>query len=121
MNECIVPSHVYYNRNTNCSLIIVRFPGTKKRCLNLGSYNYLGFAENSGPCAEAVKDTIRKYGVGNCSSRAKYGMEFNTVHNDKAVILSYIIVYISKMATQVSLNIIPLIYQFHDKLLVVNI
>lgn len=37
------------------------------RCLNLGSYNYLGFGENSGPCIEAVRETIGKFGVCACA------------------------------------------------------
>ena len=48
-------------------------PGTKKNCLNLGSYNYLGFAENSGPCTEAVKETLKHCGVACCSARGDYG------------------------------------------------
>lgn len=48
-------------------------PGTKRNCLNLGSYNYLGFAENSGPCTEAVKETMKCCGVACCSARGDYG------------------------------------------------
>ena len=44
-----------------------------KNIVNLGSYNYLGFAEKSGPCAEASIETIKKYGVGVCSSRQEVG------------------------------------------------
>jgi len=44
-----------------------------KNVVNLGSYNYLGFAENTGACAEASKDAIKKYGVGICSSRQEIG------------------------------------------------
>eukprot|EP01090_Pellita_catalonica_P017791 TRINITY_DN547_c0_g1_i1.p1 TRINITY_DN547_c0_g1~~TRINITY_DN547_c0_g1_i1.p1 ORF type:complete len:513 (-),score=77.72 TRINITY_DN547_c0_g1_i1:54-1592(-) len=46
---------------------------TAKNCLNLGSYNYLGFAENSGPAIEEVKDSITKFGIGTCSSRMESG------------------------------------------------
>lgn len=41
--------------------------------MNFGSYNYLGFAENSGPCAEKVEKTVKKYGVGVCASRQEMG------------------------------------------------
>ena len=43
------------------------------KCVNLGSYNYLGFAENTGPCAEQSIEAIRKYGITSCSSRTELG------------------------------------------------
>ncbi|XP_059618721.1 serine palmitoyltransferase 2 [Phlebotomus argentipes] len=49
------------------------FTGTQTKCLNLGSYNYLGFAEETGPCAEAVEATIREYGLASCSARRELG------------------------------------------------
>ena len=42
--------------------------------LNLGSYNYLGFAENQGPCSDAAIEAIREYGVSCCSTRRELGM-----------------------------------------------
>ena len=42
-------------------------------CLNLGSYNYLGFAENSGVCADAAKEATYKYGAAVCSTRRDFG------------------------------------------------
>jgi len=39
------------------------FTGTSTECLNLCSYNYLGFAENSGPVIDNVVNDIRKYCV----------------------------------------------------------
>eukprot|EP00730_Choanoeca_flexa_P007293 TRINITY_DN12308_c2_g5_i12.p2 TRINITY_DN12308_c2_g5~~TRINITY_DN12308_c2_g5_i12.p2 ORF type:complete len:502 (+),score=122.79 TRINITY_DN12308_c2_g5_i12:2646-4151(+) len=47
--------------------------GEKNTYLNLGSYNYLGFAENNGPCSDAAVASIKKYGVSSCSSRAELG------------------------------------------------
>ena len=44
-----------------------------KQCINLASYNYLGFAENSGPCTEASIDSLNKDGLTNCSSRHELG------------------------------------------------
>lgn len=41
--------------------------------INLGSYNYLGFAENTGACADAAAAVTRKYGVGVSSSRQEMG------------------------------------------------
>lgn len=50
-----------------------RLTGQKKRCINLGSYNYLGFAENTGPRIELVKDSITHYGCGTGSPRQELG------------------------------------------------
>ncbi|GBB94875.1 hypothetical protein RclHR1_02430016 [Rhizophagus clarus] len=47
--------------------------GTTRDCLNLSSYNYLGFAQSEGPCADAVEQTVRKYGISTCSPRAEVG------------------------------------------------
>lgn len=41
--------------------------------LNLGSYNYLGFAENNGKCAFNSIEAIRKMGVSACSPRQELG------------------------------------------------
>nr|UVW99771.1 serine palmitoyltransferase 2 [Nephotettix cincticeps] len=49
------------------------FTGTESKCINLASYNYLGFAESSGPCAESAKLAIDKYGIALCSSRQELG------------------------------------------------
>ena len=50
-----------------------RNTGTTTRCLNLGSYNYLGFAQSSGPCAEASQEATHQYGAGSCSARKDLG------------------------------------------------
>ncbi|XP_059142148.1 serine palmitoyltransferase 2-like isoform X1 [Physella acuta] len=47
--------------------------GKKLNVMNFGSYNYLGFAENNGPCADAVHETTNSYGVGVCASRQEMG------------------------------------------------
>ncbi|KAJ8409128.1 hypothetical protein AAFF_G00241490 [Aldrovandia affinis] len=44
-----------------------------KDVINLGSYNYLGFAENWGACADAAADMTMKYGVGVASTRQEMG------------------------------------------------
>lgn len=41
--------------------------------INLGSYNYLGFAENTGPCADSAAEVTMKYGVGVASTRQEIG------------------------------------------------
>ncbi|QGA21749.1 hypothetical protein EYB26_009460 [Talaromyces marneffei] len=40
-----------------------RFTGTTTDTLNLSSYNYLGFAQSEGPCADFAEDTLRKSGI----------------------------------------------------------
>ncbi|KAJ3108019.1 serine palmitoyltransferase component [Phlyctochytrium planicorne] len=47
--------------------------GTTREVLNLSSYNYLGFAQNEGPCADAVEDAINELGVSSTSSRMEAG------------------------------------------------
>lgn len=47
--------------------------GKKLRCLNLASYNYLGFANNKGPHLEEVIKSVRRYGVSTTSSRMNVG------------------------------------------------
>lgn len=50
-----------------------QFTGTQTKCLNLGSYNYLGFAESSGQCADEVEEVIQSDGLAYCSSRTELG------------------------------------------------
>lgn len=47
--------------------------GTTTETLNMSSYNYLGFAQSEGPCADSVEETIRKYGLSTSSSRGDVG------------------------------------------------
>ncbi|KAJ3058054.1 serine palmitoyltransferase component, partial [Rhizoclosmatium hyalinum] len=47
--------------------------GKTREVLNLSSYNYLGFAQNEGPCADAVEAAIKKYGVQSGASRFDQG------------------------------------------------
>lgn len=41
--------------------------------INLGSYNYLGFAENTGLCADSAAKVTIEYGVGVASTRQEIG------------------------------------------------
>ncbi len=52
---------------------LYRLTGSTTRCLNLGSYNYLGFAETEGPCADASIEATYEYGAGNNSPRRDLG------------------------------------------------
>ncbi|WAR19214.1 SPTC2-like protein, partial [Mya arenaria] len=44
-----------------------------QRVMNFGSYNYLGFAENKGPCKDAVEKTTDRYGITAGGSRQELG------------------------------------------------
>lgn len=47
--------------------------GETREVLNLSSYNYLGFAQSEGPCADEVEESIKKYGIGMSSARMDAG------------------------------------------------
>lgn len=47
--------------------------GTRTRALNISSYNYLGFAQARGGCADAVEESIKRYGISTCGSRLEGG------------------------------------------------
>jgi serine palmitoyltransferase len=49
------------------------YTGTTTQALNVSSYNYLGFAQSRGGCADAVEEVIRNYGVGAGGNRADVG------------------------------------------------
>ncbi|OQE41431.1 hypothetical protein PENCOP_c005G07065 [Penicillium coprophilum] len=49
--------------------------GTTTDTLNLSSYNYLGFAQSDGPCADIAEESIRKYGITAPSTRAESGTQ----------------------------------------------
>nr|GMD20938.1 long chain base biosynthesis protein 2A [Ipomoea batatas] len=44
------------------------------KCLNLGSYNYLGFAASDEYCTPRVIESMRKFSPSTCSSRVEGGM-----------------------------------------------
>ena len=46
---------------------------TIENVINMGSYNYLGFAENNEDFLKTVADKTLQYGVGVCSSRQEVG------------------------------------------------
>lgn len=50
-----------------------KYPGSVTNCLNFGSYNYLGFAENNGICADASEACIKHWGYGMASTRQEVG------------------------------------------------
>jgi serine palmitoyltransferase len=49
------------------------YTGTYTETLNMSSYNYLGFAQSDGPCADAVEECVKRYGITFCSPRGDVG------------------------------------------------
>jgi len=47
--------------------------GETRDCLNLGSYNYLGFAGQDPYCTPAARDSVFEYGIASCSSPCELG------------------------------------------------
>lgn len=50
-----------------------KYTGRIRPMLNLSSYNYLGFAQGQGSCADSVVECTRKYSVGFGGTRAELG------------------------------------------------
>ncbi|KAK3882143.1 hypothetical protein Pcinc_013466 [Petrolisthes cinctipes] len=51
----------------------IKHTGKTIRCINVGSYNYLGFAENKGPCHDAAEEVTREVGITTSSPRWELG------------------------------------------------
>lgn len=49
------------------------YDGTSKPCLNLSSYNYLGFAQSVGVCTDNAIEAVKKYGLSACGPRNLIG------------------------------------------------
>ncbi len=45
----------------------------RRECINLASYNYLGFAENKGPCTDASIATVSEFGLSTSSVSQEMG------------------------------------------------
>ena len=60
-------------RKTNDSNWTFELTGKTREMVNLGSYNYLGYAENHGFCNDQVLKSIDQWGVGVGSSRNDFG------------------------------------------------
>jgi serine palmitoyltransferase len=59
-----------YSNDYNNTLLLT---GGRTRGLNIASYNYLGFAQARGGCADAVAESITRYGVSACGARLECG------------------------------------------------
>jgi serine palmitoyltransferase len=71
MNDCFerpttgVPGRfiTLLDRETDDYNLHFKLTGTTTETLNLSSYNYLGFAQSEGPCADFAEETVRKDGI----------------------------------------------------------
>ena len=69
--------------DNNCTLTTT---GETIRCLNLGSYNYLGFGDNwVESCSEEVLDTLEKEPLASSSSRMDFGTNATIVELEQAI------------------------------------
>lgn len=62
-----------FDRKTDNYNLTQEFSGTKSRTLNISSYNYLGFAQARGGCADAVEESLQRYGVSSLGARLEGG------------------------------------------------
>lgn len=60
-------------RTPVCGQKPLELTGKKIRALNLGSYNYLGFAAHDPYCTPRAIETLKREGWSSCSSRAEAG------------------------------------------------
>jgi hypothetical protein len=56
-----------------------QYTGEKMRAINLGSYNYLGFAENAGKCIDDTIEAVNKYGISTAGRRMETGTTVSVV------------------------------------------
>jgi serine palmitoyltransferase len=64
---------VTLDRKTDDFFQSFRLTGEKTRALNISAYNYLGYAQSHGGCAEAVLESLKRYGVSSYGSRLGAG------------------------------------------------
>lgn len=72
--------------------------------INLGSYNYLGFAENTGPCTDAVAKVTLEYGVGVASTRQEIGRRAQQHRRSQKATPSSERLHLNRMLTRRSLD-----------------
>lgn len=58
---------------SKCPLVSCRRLPDTRHCLNLGSYNYLGFAAADEYCTDRVVKSLHHYSASTCSSRMEVG------------------------------------------------
>ncbi|KAF5092385.1 hypothetical protein D0Z00_004613 [Geotrichum galactomycetum] len=75
VNERISKDFYYTYENT----------GRQVDCLNLSSYNYLGFAQSVGQCTDAAEEAINHYGVVAGGTRVAGGTNDSHIVSEKVV------------------------------------
>ena len=55
------------------NFFFLRFTGKKITTINLGSYNYLGFANNNGEISDNVINSIKTNGIATASTTQEFG------------------------------------------------
>ncbi|KAG2344045.1 serine palmitoyltransferase 2 [Suillus weaverae] len=63
------------------------YTGGKTRALNISSYNYLAFSQGRGSWADAVAESIRRYGVSSCGTRLDSGS--NDLHASAEALIAH--------------------------------
>ena len=63
----------------------MKLTSSSVQCLNLGSYNYLGFAESELDMRSEVCESMRRLGVSSCSSRSELGTTDDHVALERSV------------------------------------
>ena len=58
--------------SSTASVQITTIPKTP--ALNISLYNYLGFAQACGGCADAVEECIKRYGISTCGLHLEGGL-----------------------------------------------
>ena len=61
------------DRKSDDHNLTFQLTGTNTETLNMSSYNYLGFAQSEGPCADAAEEATRKSGLAVASPRSAAG------------------------------------------------
>jgi len=76
---CSVPGAtvVVKDRVTNDFGWTFELTGTTTECINMTSYNYLGFAQNDSPCTEKAIEATEKFGIATNSPRKELGKDAN--------------------------------------------
>ncbi|KAJ2625737.1 serine palmitoyltransferase component, partial [Coemansia sp. RSA 1290] len=62
-----------------------QYTGKILNVLNLASYNYLGFAQSEGPCADKVEEAMKEHGITQASSRSEAGRTRLLVETEEMV------------------------------------
>lgn len=65
------------------------YDGTSTPCLNLSSYNYLGFAQSVGKCTDDSIDAVKKYGVSSCGPRNVIGNS-DLINNTEKILSKFL-------------------------------